>query len=210
MYAGKVPQFKRRWLGVSRSVFQSDCPGVFGIVSRIVAETECAAVADAYEVAKSHGGNDEHGTNREQGVSFNPRLGRILSILIQDGHVHDVNVLRCALYASTSLTERDLHHVVPTELLEMVLQLQARPVVSDAARAIQLAWALDGVRHLHMTDLPLVERMRLLKHYDEVLRLYGGSESVEPLVIKLRHAMTLQRRRLAFDQGTEESPGDEN
>jgi hypothetical protein len=190
-------------------VFQSDCPGVFGIVSRILAETECDTVARDYEVAKSLGGNDEPGTTREQGVSFNPRLGRILSILIQDGHMHEVCVLRCALYASISPAETQLRENVPAELQELVIQARGPSPASHVARAIQLAWALDDVRHLHMSDLSLAERLRMLQEYEEALHMHELPGVLEPLVVKLRHALTLQRRRLAFDRRADDSEGGE-
>lgn len=185
---------------MSLSLFQSECPGTFGIVSRTVSGAECASIASDYELARSHGGNAEPATKREQAVSFNPRLGRIVSILIQDGGVRDVGAIRVALYGSTTCSEEELASFVPPDLRGAVLEVRRVPPASVMAHAIQLAWALDDVRHLHMSDLPIAERAEFLRTRIDPSLLNEVPDLLENLAMKVRHALTLQERRVLFDE----------
>jgi hypothetical protein len=171
-------------------------------------EAERDLLARDYELVRRHGGNAEPVTKRADGVSFNPRLGRILSILIQDGRIQDIATLRAAWYGATTLPESELESVVPSELRELVCQARALPAVSDMARAIRLAWALDTVRHLHMSVLSLAERSDLLQQHVEPSLLLDAPEHLEPLVVKLRHAITLQQRKIDFDSNPEGFTGE--
>jgi hypothetical protein len=184
---------------MSRCLFQSECPGTFGILSRTVSEADCGCIALDYEVARQHGGNAEPATKREEGVSFNPRLGRIVSILIQDGGIRDSATIRVALYASVDRTAEELAGFVPEDLLAAVLVARSTPAASLPGRAIQLAWALDAIRHLHMSDLPVAERADFLRSCVDPRLLSNVSHELEPLATKVRHALTLQERRLLFD-----------
>jgi hypothetical protein len=76
------------------------------------------------------------------------------------------------------------------------------------AHAIQLAWALDDVRHLHMSDLPIPERAKFLRTRIHPELLSEVPHLLENLAMKVRHALTLQERRVLVDeaqQGAESS-----
>jgi hypothetical protein len=66
--------------------FKSECPGVFGLLSRLLGEDAASALAVDYELVSQHDGNYEPAVIREEGVSYNPRIGRVLSIVTPARH----------------------------------------------------------------------------------------------------------------------------
>lgn len=173
--------------------FQSECPGVFGLISRLLGEDNALLMAADYDLITQHDGNYEPAVIREDGVSFNPRIGRVLSIVIQDGGVQERDSIRSAMYACAPRLE-------PPEELEP-LGSEARNLLSTEpiANTIQLALELDLIRHLHMTTYSVEDRQKLLTERAQstlIPRLGKGSPA---LLQKVTHAITLQQRRLELE-----------
>jgi hypothetical protein len=160
-----------------------------------------AQLASDYRRCVELGGNLEHAIEREEGVSFNPRLARVLSILIADGEILDWGVLQRALYGATLLNIdlevrantlkeelKDLTGLVAS-LLDEVLRLDR----SDNIEALTLLGVvlLDDIRHLHRAKICEDARASLLKqHQDLSLRI--AARTPEWLDCKLKHAVRLQ------------------
>ncbi len=180
-------------MSVSTTKFQSECPGAFGFLSRLLSEEAMRLLAQDYDLVVEHDGNYEPAVVREEGVSYNPRVGRILSIVAQDGMVHDQDSMRSAMYACAP-------RLMPPEDLEP-LGSEVRNLLSTESvpNTIQLALELDFIRHLHMTTYSAEDRQKLLTERAEstlLARLGTGSPA---LFQKVMHAITLQRRRLELD-----------
>ena len=136
---------------------------------------------------------------REEGVSFNPRLARILSLLIADGRVRDFNTLRAALYAASSARVPEGNpEGVPGELLGTVSAVWSRCPESATAALIRGVLELDALRHLHQTQYPQMTRLGMLGQLEEYLREDAAELLPEWLRKKLEHAITLQRRHAEF------------
>jgi hypothetical protein len=147
-----------------------ESPKVFMALQRFLAPDELAALESDYQRCVSLGGNVEAGMTREEGVSFNPRLARILSIMIHDGGVRDFESLRSALCAACdSLREKS------SALVKGVI-------------------ALDSIRHLHQTDFSEPKRQEILLGVESTLLGQLRNEMPEWLQKKLEHAIALQRR----------------
>jgi len=180
-------------MGAMVTKFQSECPGVFGLLSRLLGEDPALLLAADYDLVTKHDGNYEPAVIREEGVSYNPRVGRVLSIIIQDGGVQERDAIRSAMYACAPRLE-------PPEELEP-LGSEARNLLSTepVANTIQLALELDFIRHLHMTTYSVEDREKLLTERAQstlIPRLGKGSPT---LFQKVAHAITLQQRRLELD-----------
>lgn len=175
------------------SKFQSECPGVFGILTRLLGEESLRLLAQDYELVVLHHANYEPAVIRDEGVSFNPRVGRVLSIVVQDGGLQGQDAIRSAIYACAP-------RLAPPDELEP-LGSEARNLLSTEPipNTIQLALELDFIRHLHMTTYSNEDRQKLLTERAQstlLARLGKGSPS---LFQKVAHAITLQQRRLELD-----------
>jgi hypothetical protein len=154
-------------------------PKLFVALKRFLTAQQLDSLAIDYSICAQNGGNFEAGMSREEGVSFNPRLARILSILIHDGRVRDIITLRAALYAGAASGSREGANLkVPSELKDAVSQEVIKGVI-----------ALDTIRHLHQTNFSSQER-------DEILSKFNTcpGDTPEWLQKKLEHAILLQRR----------------
>jgi hypothetical protein len=180
-------------MDVLATKFHSECPGVFGLLARLFGEDGALALALDYERVSQHGGNYEPAVIREEGVSHNPRIGRVLSIVIQDGGVRERDSIRSAMYACAP-------RVTPPEELEP-LGSEVRNLLSteSVANTIQLALELDFIRHLHMTTYSTEDRQKLLNERARSTLLPQLGKGSPALFQKVAHAITLQQRRLELD-----------
>ncbi len=180
-------------MDVLATKFHSECPGVFGLLARLFGEDGALALALDYERVSQHDGNYEPAVIREEGVSHNPRIGRVLSIVIQDGGVRERDSIRSAMYACAP-------RVTPPEELEP-LGSEVRNLLSteSVANTIQLALELDFIRHLHMTTYSTEDRQKLLNERARSTLLPQLGKGSPALFQKVAHAITLQQRRLELD-----------
>ena len=177
------------------SVLIQSSPGVAALIRRHLGDAAVAVLSEAYDRAESLGGNLERGVIREEGVSFNPRMARVLTILLQDGEVRSLPLLRYSLQLGANKPQRESSEVGEG--------------FSDAERAlIAVAYALDRVRHLHMTTLPRAERAALLDSAERTLREASGCLPESVVLKKLAHSIDMQRRRLAAEEGAGSSKHD--
>lgn len=183
------------------SLLQSS-PGVTALIRRYLGDSALGVLDAQYESAVAAGGNRERGIVREEGVSFNPRLARVITILIEAG-VREVQVLVFALrYGALGADEQ-------APLLPDVYRVQAAQcgataeggLSDEAVDLVATAYALDFVRHLHMTTFPADVRVRCLERAEVLLREFS-SLPVDSLVPrKLSHAILIQRRRIVAAEG---------
>jgi hypothetical protein len=207
-------------------------PKVFFALQRFLKTAELAAVRADYKRAHDAGGNTEQFLTREEGVSFNPRLARVLSILVKDLGVHDPLVLRAALYSaaldsaaldSAALCNGDAvseHTPVSSDVVHALLgpaeqslaepnrELEALVLAvcakdSDSrAQTIRCVLALDTVRHLHQSTRSLSQRSAVLHHAELLLREACSASIPQVLREKLEHACIQQKRLLRPEPGS--------
>lgn len=181
---------------------------MFQSLARFLPSPELTLLSSDYHAAQQLGGNVEHGLEREEGVSYNPRLARVLSIMATDLGITDITSLRAALYAAIfdsglgaerSAATCDMN-VIPPELQDLVAQARNRDTIDGTGCSIRGVIALDAVRHLHQTSWALSERESILTRIEGSIVSNLRGSAPEILVQKLQSAIDLQRRRLAADQ----------
>jgi hypothetical protein len=182
----------------------ADSPKVFQALARFLGPEELALVELDYTQAQALGGNSERGLMREEGVSFNPRLARIMSIIIRDLAVRDPLVIRASLYCAVldsgfgveqPQMARSAELDVPAELQSLVGDAAFSSPRAEASLTIRAVIALDTVRHLHQGSSSTEEREATLLYAQSLVRRLAERDPSTQLAIKLNHAIELQRRR---------------
>lgn len=182
----------------------TELPNVFSALRRVVMPDACETIADVYRIVDSYGGNNEYEVLREEGVSYNHRLARLVSILLSDGGVRDASVFVTALWSALVFDANVVYggkpaKGVPEEIVGEIEQIINDPLAQPHGAVIRASLDLDRIRHLHISCLPPEARLRAIEATE---RLYGEALlAVLPkqLCAKLQHACMLQRRRLKLD-----------
>ena len=177
--------------------FTKECPGLAGSLGRLYGEQVTVQFAHDYCAAADQGGNDELGVAREEGVSFNPRIARVVSLVIQDCVEVTPHMLRVVAY-STLANDGETPPELRSELLAVRDVTETSP---QWIKCIALALMLDRVRHLHMATIDIDEKERILTSFTSSALLGPGAGSPENLRLKLIHSIDMQRRRLHIDRG---------
>jgi hypothetical protein len=179
-------------------------PGVTALIRRYLGDSAVTTVSQEYTHAVEGGGNHEPGVVREEGVSFNPRLARILTVLLQEGKVRDLSVLCFALRCAGIAEDRDdgpLPHMYRS--VATLREALSESSISDATIALVASvYCLDAVRHLHMTTFSLEVRKAFLQDMERSLAelsTYIGDSKVPQ---RFAHGILLQRRRLTADEAS--------
>lgn len=188
---------------------RQESPGLVVLLTRAFGEGAIDVVSIDYELAVQAGGNQElHGLEREEGVSFRPRLSRIVTILLQDLGCRDLSTVRAAVYAAgCAEPSADVVGERVVEIARAGHPAHVQSGVPEESQAIALAIELDGVRHLHQTTLVEQEREAVLAGAEALLEKLPELAMTSPLRRKLEHAIGLQRRRIEMD-GAEAEAGD--
>lgn len=177
----------------------SGAPKVFSILGRFLEPANFEQISADYQRCAELGGNTELGFVREDGASFNPRLARVLSLLVSDGKVSDPAILRAALYAATRVvfSGTRLEGFVPPELLRVVETVGDTSYAIPEAALIRGVIELDAIRHIHQRNLSVAERVEMLADKEKLLQT--GFLALLPAWLrgKLEHALALQLRNLA-------------
>jgi|GEM_PF-1543588 len=184
------------------NVLGAGAPKVFSALGRFLDPVQLEQIATDYQRCAELGGNTEPGLVREEGVSFNPRLARVLSLLVSDGKERDPVTLRAALYAATLavVCGAKLESFVPTELLRVVEAVEeARPSLPEAA-LVRGVIELDTLRHVHQVNHSVAERVVMLADKEKFLQT--GFLALLPAWLqgKLEHALALQLRNVTEQQ----------
>lgn len=170
-----------------------------------LSQSELHTLAEDYAWCEAAGGNIELGFVREEGVSHRPRLERLLSILVRDGGVTDIQTLRVVLYAA--LPERAkvvaLDHLSLPRVREELTELRAGRRVSTKVAAIGLVLELDVVRHLHMRSDADHVRGDVCAGATRMLAAVEAEPSLQVLRQKVAQAVRLHER----DAGAEDPAG---
>jgi len=177
--------------------FTKECPGLAGSLGRLYGNDVVSQFAHDYCEAAARGGNAELGVAREDGVSFNPRIARVVSLVIQDSDDITPHVLRVAAYSAVPLDGE-----IPADLRSDVSAV--RDVASESPewiKCIALALMLDRARHLHMADIGFDEKEGILGSFASSALLASDGGSPASLRLKLIHSIDMQRRRLHVDRG---------
>jgi hypothetical protein len=190
----------------SQALLQSS-PGVTALIRRYLGDSGVTAISHEYTRAVMAGGNHEIGVIRDEGVSFNPRLARILTILLQEGKVREISVLcfalRCGQIKCDS-TDNPLPSVYRSGYGLREASLET--TLSDATIAlVASAYCLDAIRHLHMTTFSREIRGKFLEEIEKSLTQLSIPLSDSEVPRRLTHAILLQRRRLAAHETTQRS-----
>ena len=189
-----------RNLLMSLARFTKECPGLAGSITRLYGDEVAFQVAADYCVVADRGGNVELGLSREQGVSFNPRIARIVSLVIQDCGKVEPSMVRVAVYSSLP---RESGCDIPVDVAGDVAAVKDPSLESSSwIQGISLAVMLDRVRHLHMITCTLGEKEAYLNEVRSSPLIASQSGAPETLRLKLLHAIDMQTRRISFDRTT--------
>jgi hypothetical protein len=186
---------------MSSKLFRQDSPGIVFALERFLDETSMVQLFGDYEVVVAAGGNDEHGVIREEGVSYNRRIARILTIVLKEAGSSDFETLRLALYAcakdevtvSEPALDRDIRAVRASE--------SAAPTTLSVA-IVSAALILDRSRHLHMTTMSLSEQLTCVEALGASRALRREVPIPEPLRKKVEYSMSVQKRRLEAESSS--------
>lgn len=181
------------------SLLQDECPGIFLVLSRFLSADNLRVISDDYQVVAKLNGNSEPRLRREEGVSFNPRLARILLIVVREADQREFPLLRASLYSALHHATDDLMSWVPVELQSLVAAIRD-PLRDDAAASnVRAAITLDAIRHLHMTDYSGEKKEEFLKAWKSSPLINPGNELRNNLRQKLISALEMQKRRFELD-----------
>ena len=165
---------------------------------RLYGEAVAVQIAGDYCSAADLGGNLELDLPREEGVSFNPRIARVVSLVIQECDVTDPAQLRIAVY---SCVANDRISALPGDVASELASVRDASSGRPAwIQGISLALMLDRVRHLHMMTSAFEDKDAYLAQVRASPLLLPESGAPERLRSKVLHAVDLQVRRLADDR----------
>lgn len=161
-----------------------------------LSQSELHTLAEDYARCEAAGGNIELGFVREEGVSHRPRLERIISILVRDGGVTDLQTLRTVLYAALPETAKvvALDQLSLPRVREELTKLRAGGRVSTEVGAVGLALELDVVRHLHMRSDADHVRRDICAGALRMVAAVGAEQRLQALRQKVAQAVRLQER----------------
>lgn len=190
----------------SQALVQSS-PGVTALIRRYLGDSGVTTISQEYTQAVMAGGNDEVEVIREVGVSFNPRLARILMILLQEGKVREISVLCFAMRCGQIQCDRsDTPLPVVYRSVHGLREASQETDLSDSAVAVVAsAYCLDATRHLHMTTFSRAIQGKFLEEVEKDLAQLSFSLTNPEVSQRLSHAILLQRRRLAANETTQNS-----
>lgn len=184
-----------------------EAPALVALLERAFGIGCVHQVSADYERASRAGGNVEpNGLVREEGVSFRPRLARIVTLLLKEVPGVRLETVREAICAAGGVkhpgpglgdAEADIDKPSATPCSEVATRIDPS--------AASLAIELDTIRHLHMTPLDAEARARALSTAEELAHGVVCLPALATLRQKLLHAITLQRRGLGVG---EEASGD--
>ncbi|RIL00861.1 MAG: hypothetical protein DCC75_13815 [Proteobacteria bacterium] len=161
-----------------------DSPALFAQLKSFLPVCDLQRVASAYRTAHEQGGTVEAPTRREPEASFNPKPARLCHILVSEAGVRDPlllsgAILRCVQSNSQNQNFQRLANIDQENLL------------------IELAWSLDRIRHLHMTDLDTEQRCMVLEQARSLLESIPEQDASPRLTQLLSKA--IQRCERTFD-----------
>jgi hypothetical protein len=183
---------------MSLTRFAKECHGLAGSLTRLYGEGVVSQISEDYSAAADLGGNLELALPREEGVSFNPRIARVVSLVIQECDSVGLTLLRSAVY---SCVDNDRINDIPPEVGCEVKEIKTASLQSPAwAQGVSLVLMLDRVRHLHMVTSTHDEKGAYLDEVRASMLLRPESRAPERLRMKVQHAVDLQARRLADDR----------
>jgi hypothetical protein len=182
------------------NTLQAGAPKICNALGRFLDQAQFEQLEADYQRCAELGGNTEPGLVREEGVSFNPRLARVLSLLVTDGGVRDAGTLRAVLYAAALAVISGAGLSVPPELVRVVTAVEETSPSLPEAALIRGVIELDTIRHVHQLKCPVAERGAMLAEKEKFLQ--SGFLTLLPtwLRVKLEHALTLQLRNVAEQQ----------
>ncbi|MBX7145228.1 MAG: hypothetical protein K1X79_12310 [Oligoflexia bacterium] len=138
-----------------------DSPALYAILQYAFPQ-QLDLLALAYHVAWHNGGQSEAPIVRAEGVSFNPRPARIVSLLLSDGYEKSPLTLCAAFLSYASCPSKAAipsHLESAWELAQMALINNSSPPLTEAGCRIKLCREIDSLRHLHMTNLGEHQRL---------------------------------------------------
>jgi hypothetical protein len=177
-------------------IIQHHAPALAKTLQRVLGSLELRDLVHDLEAVVALGGAHERGIVREPGVSFNPRLGRLLALLIKEGGFSDLLSMRAVLWSSV-VTPPELDQVPDQQVRTVVAQVVGAAACGaqeqSRVNAMRGVLLLDSVRHLHLSTISREEKERLLDEGERQLAVAGA----DALHAKLSYALAAQRRLLS-------------
>lgn len=184
-----------------------DLPQVFTALRRFLSDDEWNELASHYRAVDALGANRDPEIIREDGVSFNPRIARILSILITDGQCQEYRAMVAAVWATLAYDQvcgyaprNSINY--PARYFDRIELVIENPASDAVTACIRAALDLDRVRYLHITRLDLVQRKEILCSINSLYSNKLLAMLPTRLCDKVAHARSMQERRVEIDAST--------
>lgn len=146
-------------VAMKSGILRIDAPKLFRELQRRLAGQSLIEIEQLYKKLGELGCLNDQPIKREKGVSFNPRPARICQILISEVHEDKFNMfaaahLMCANPDITIEGYKDAQLIV--DQARSLLTIQSPSLMREfsmLSERIALAWRLDELRHIHMSEI---------------------------------------------------------
>ena len=140
-------------------------PALFGLLRRSFPATAIALAEECFALSLQLGGLEDSAVFRAEGVSFNPKPARLALILLNETSFRELELVCSAMLMSVPLTniqhcntiKISTQHLTATWTLLDAPSLCSQIETNTSSLALALVWALDHLRHIHMTTLSPLE-----------------------------------------------------
>jgi hypothetical protein len=178
---------------------RSEAPGLTFKLARIFNAEVINQLEAHYDRVVQLGGNQEEGFVREEGVSFNPRIARIASLVLEHCVSPTPEAVAAAMWSVVPDRLLELQATAPqlVSLVEGVFEESADQMITPIAATIRAVLLLDRLRHLHMATLSLSEKIAVLDAPRCAAVLAETFPISQQLRAKVQHARQLQRRNVS-------------
>jgi hypothetical protein len=172
-------------------------PGLTLKLERCFEPAVIELLAHHYERVEAAGGNEELNMVREEGVSFNPRIARVASLMLEQLQ-QQAEAIAAAMW---SLVDGDIESLATSDpvvygIVTEVRQGEATGDLTPRAAVIIAVRELDRVRHLHMTHSSNHDKRDYLESL-KARSIFSSADLIsEVLRTKLQHAIGMQERCL--------------
>ena len=181
---------------------RTKAPGLTFKLERIFSAAIIDELDSCYIAADAAGGNEELGFIREDGVSYNPRIARVASLLLEErGKDVIANEIAAAMWSLVTKEVPELA-TLNSEVSDLVKLVRGDLVYASSlacVAAIIGVRELDTIRHLHMTTRSLDEKRAYLNALKTSTLLAPSSAISQTLRKKIEHAIAMQERCLDAD-----------
>ncbi len=177
---------------------KSEVPGLTCKLGRVFGSEAIDWLEVHFDRVVQLGGNYEEGLMREEGVSFNPRVARIASLVLEHSDNPIIEVIAAAMWSLVPEQVAELQGNAPEvyDLVVGVFEQSEGSAVNPTSATIRAVLLLDRLRHLHMTSFAVAEKATVLQEAASSSVFSEEFPISQELRAKVEHAIRLQQRNV--------------